>query len=237
VVIQREYSERRSAWTARQVGWRLAVIARAALLAERVVAALEREGLMVTLEGAGPDLTAVQGAGRQPTLLVVDAAVGDAELDQALRWGAALIPPAVAIVVLPSDIPCDGAASLARGAHGLIYESDLDLLLGPMCRMAAAGQVSVPAALRHAIQPPPLSHRERQALGLAVAGLTNAQIAGRLYISESTVKTHLSSAFRRLGVHSRKAAAALLNSDETLRGSVLAALRLSREFPAREVRS
>lgn len=237
MATQLEYSGRRTAWTARQAGWRLAVIARAPLLAERAVAALERDGLIVTLEASGPDLAAVQDAVRPPTLLVVGAAVGDAELDHALRWGGALIPRAVTIVVLPAGVPCDGTASLARGAQGLIYESDLDLLLGPVCRVAAAGQVSVPVAMRHAIQPPPLSHRERQTLGLAVAGLTNAQIASRLYITESTVKTHLSSAFRRLGVHSRRAAAALLNSDEVLRGNVLAALRLSREFPAREVRS
>jgi DNA-binding NarL/FixJ family response regulator len=95
-------------------------------------------------------------------------------------------------------------------------------------RAVAAGQVSVPAELRHLIQPSALSHRERQILGLAVAGLTNAQIAGRLFIAESTVKTHLSSAFRRLGVHSRREAAALVfASDQTLRRSVLTTLQLS----------
>jgi len=82
MATQREYSGRRTAWTALQASWRLAVIARAPLLAERAVAALERDGLIVTLEASGPDLAAVQDAGRQPTLLVVGAAVGDAELDQ-----------------------------------------------------------------------------------------------------------------------------------------------------------
>jgi DNA-binding CsgD family transcriptional regulator len=99
-----------------------------------------------------------------------------------------------------------------------------------MCRLAAAGHVSVPGSMRHTIQPPALSHRERQALGLALAGLTNAQIARTVFIAESTVKSHLSSAFRRLGVHSRREAVALLNSDPALRASVLATLRLSREF-------
>jgi DNA-binding CsgD family transcriptional regulator len=86
----------------------------------------------------------------------------------------------------------------------------------------------VPVTLRHLIQPPALSFRERQILGLAVVGLTNSQIAQRLYISESTVKAHLSSAFRRLGVRSRREAATLvLASDDVLRRTLLATLRLS----------
>jgi len=135
MVIEREYSQRRIGWNGRQAGWRLAVIARAPLLAERAVAALERDGLLVTLEAAGPDLASVQGAVRPPTLLVVGAPLGDAELDQALRWGAALVPQAVTVVVLPADAPYDGAWALAHGAQGLIHESDLELLLGPICRL------------------------------------------------------------------------------------------------------
>jgi DNA-binding NarL/FixJ family response regulator len=41
-------------------------------------------------------------------------------------------------------------------------------------------------------------------------GLTNAQIADQLGLSESTVKSHLSSAFTKLGVASRAEAAALI---------------------------
>jgi DNA-binding CsgD family transcriptional regulator len=59
-------------------------------------------------------------------------------------------------------------------------------------------------------EPPLLSHREREILALAVPGLTNRQIAARLHVTQSTVKTHLSWAFRRLGVHSRGGAMLLL---------------------------
>jgi DNA-binding NarL/FixJ family response regulator len=45
---------------------------------------------------------------------------------------------------------------------------------------------------------------------LLVAGLTNRQIGSRLFLAESTVKTHLASAFGKLGVRSRKDAVALL---------------------------
>jgi DNA-binding CsgD family transcriptional regulator len=78
--------------------------------------------------------------------------------------------------------------------------------------------------MRHGMDLPALSFRERQILGLVVAGLTNDEIAGRLYLAETTVKGHLTSAFRRLGVRSRREAVALiLSADESLRRSVLTA--------------
>jgi DNA-binding NarL/FixJ family response regulator len=52
-----------------------------------------------------------------------------------------------------------------------------------------------------------LSERELQVLRLAAAGLANKQIARRLGISESTVKVHIGSVFRRIGVRDRTSAA------------------------------
>lgn len=51
-----------------------------------------------------------------------------------------------------------------------------------------------------------LSGREVEVLGLVADGLTNAQIAERLFISPKTVSTHLVSIFGKLGVTSRAAA-------------------------------
>jgi DNA-binding NarL/FixJ family response regulator len=207
-------------------------MARDPSLAERAIRALERDGLVVSLEMSGPDLSLVHDADRSPTLLVVVAEFGEHRLEQALQWAGRCFPHAVVIVVLPEGQHADAGAALSMGAHGLLHERDLDRLLGSMCRLGAAGHVSVPSAKRYAIQVPALSHRERQTLGLALAGLTNAQIARRVFIAESTVKAHLSSAFRRLGVHSRREAVALLSSDHALRANVLATVRLSEEFPA-----
>src|SRR5919199_3473351 len=55
-----------------------------------------------------------------------------------------------------------------------------------------------------------LSHRQLEVLKLVVEGLTNAQIAGQLFLSESTVKQHLRRAYKLLGVRSRTQASALL---------------------------
>jgi DNA-binding NarL/FixJ family response regulator len=55
-----------------------------------------------------------------------------------------------------------------------------------------------------------LSRRERQVAELAAAGLSNPQIAERLYLSVKTVESHMSRAFRKLGVSSRGAVARAL---------------------------
>jgi DNA-binding NarL/FixJ family response regulator len=211
--------------------WGLAVISSDPSLAERAERALERDGLIVTLVAGGPELTLLWEAQRTPSVVVIAADFGAHRLEQTLQWAARQLPQAVVIVVVTPGQHVDAGSLLASGADGILYERDIDVTLGPTCRLAAMGHVSVPTGMRHAVQPPALSHREKQTLGLALAGLTNAQIARRIYIAEGTVKTHLSSAFRRLGVHSRREAAALVSSDDALRAVVLAALRMSSEFP------
>ena len=56
----------------------------------------------------------------------------------------------------------------------------------------------------------PLTGREREVLALVAEGLTNATIARRLWVAESTVAKHLQQAYAKLGVHSRTAAIARL---------------------------
>jgi DNA-binding NarL/FixJ family response regulator len=230
MLSQLSQPEARRAAILPELRWGLAVISGDPSLADRAARALERDGLMVTLVTAGPELSLLHEAERAPTLVVIGAEFGEHRLEQTLQWTRRHLPHALVTVILQPGQHVDAGSLLAMGADGLVHERDMDVALGPMCRLAATGHVSVPTAMRHTIHPPALSHRERQTLGLALAGLTNAQIARRVYIAESTVKTHLSSAFRRLGVHSRREAAALLSSDPALRASVLATVRLSREF-------
>ena len=54
-----------------------------------------------------------------------------------------------------------------------------------------------------------LSPREREVLELVAHGLTNKEIAESLVITTNTVKRHLKSIFKKLGVHTRSAAAAV----------------------------
>jgi DNA-binding CsgD family transcriptional regulator len=57
-----------------------------------------------------------------------------------------------------------------------------------------------------------LTRRESEVVELVVAGLSNAEVARRLYLSERTVETHLQHVYRRLGVDSRQAMIARLSA-------------------------
>ena len=63
-----------------------------------------------------------------------------------------------------------------------------------------------------------------------VTGQTNSQIASELFLAESTVKSHLSSAFGKLGVSSRSEAAAVISID---RGHGLGIGNVHADFVAR----
>jgi len=71
-----------------------------------------------------------------------------------------------------------------------------------------------------------LTPREREILELVQLGLTNAEIARHLFISDGTVRKHVENAFRKLGVHSRTQAAGVLSATR-----VLAPMPVSPERP------
>ena len=103
-----------------------------------------------------------------------------------------------AIGYLLKDVSADELAQAIRAAH------------------AGRGTLSPEAAqalVQAATQPPTPGHdlteRERDVLVLLVKGLNNTQIADRLVVSPSTIKSHVSHILAKLGVASRTEAAAL----------------------------
>jgi DNA-binding NarL/FixJ family response regulator len=124
--------------------------------------------------------------------------------------------PRIVLVAMASQM-ARAREALSAGADALVAECDVETVLGHVVETVAAGQVSVPRELRRHVVRPAFSHRERQVLALMVEGLQNREIADRLYLAESTVKSHLASCFDKLGVRSRaKAAALMLDPDEGL---------------------
>jgi DNA-binding NarL/FixJ family response regulator len=104
--------------------------------------------------------------------------------------------------------------ALAGGVVGILNAGSLASSLVPCVDSVRAGQVSVPRAQARQIEPAALSTREKQILGLVVMGCPNSEIAERLVVAESTVKSHLSSAFGKLGVRSRNEAVDLILDHE-----------------------
>jgi DNA-binding NarL/FixJ family response regulator len=106
---------------------------------------------------------------------------------------------------------------LDAGAAAIVFEPLIESTLAVTVSAVGSGQAVVPRELRASVQRPTLSHRERQVLTYVCDGLTNSQIADQLFLSESTVKSHLSSAFAKFGVRSRREAAALfLEFDQSI---------------------
>jgi DNA-binding NarL/FixJ family response regulator len=120
------------------------------------------------------------------------------------------------LVAVLTELPnARGARVIAARLQGSVLTAEMDRTLEPTLRAVAVGQCVVPSAVRQLADRPPLSPRERQMLAMIVLDFSNAEIARKLFVTESNVKNHLSSAFQKLGVKSRSAAAALILDSES----------------------
>ncbi|HEX4720128.1 MAG TPA: response regulator transcription factor [Thermoleophilaceae bacterium] len=173
-----------------------------------VVQALEREGLNLAAE-CGPLAELESGSADDFQIIVVLESEDLAQASEPYNDLRASVPDAV-IVVVCSPSRRRPQSLLWSGVDAIVVEPGADAVVGPTVRAALAGYLVLPRSLRAAVQPPPLTTRERQLLALVVEGLSNREIAERLYLAESTVKRHLSSIFRRLGVRSRREAVATM---------------------------
>jgi two-component system response regulator DesR len=101
--------------------------------------------------------------------------------------------------------------ALDAGVGGYLLKDAPSATLADAIRTVHQGGRAVDPALATEAwaEPDPLTDRERQVLRLAGDGLSNADIASRVHLSEGTVRNYLSEAMRKLGVTNRTAAARL----------------------------
>jgi DNA-binding NarL/FixJ family response regulator len=138
------------------------------------------------------------------------------------------------LVAVLSELPgARGARAVAARLEGAVVVAEIERALLPTLEAVAAGQCVVPRSVRQVVDRPPLSPRERQILAMVVMDFSNAEIAAKLFVSESNVKNHLSSAFQKLGVTSRSAAAELILDGESGLGPGI--LRISPEEALPEI--
>jgi len=132
------------------------------------------------------------------------------------------------IVAIVAELPSTrGSRALAAGVEGSVLLTDLQRSLLSTLRAVSAGQCVVPRSVRQLVDRPSLSPRERQILAMVVLDCSNAEIARKLVVTESNVKSHLTSAFSKLGVTSRGAAAELILDRESGLGPGI--LRISQD--------
>jgi two-component system NarL family response regulator len=187
----------------------IATFAHDELAARRIESALVADGMNVGIRGWSVGESNGDGD-VDPDVLVVVFGRGVTERDQQMRRMRRRLPQAHIVAVMPEDSRRGVRRALEAGADGVVFESELETALSLTVRATLAGQTAVPAARRHEVDRPTLSSREKQVLGMVVTGKSNKAIAGELFLAESTVKCHLSSAFSKLGVRSRNEAADLV---------------------------
>ena len=123
------------------------------------------------------------------------------------------------LVLTTYDTDSDTLPAIEAGATGyLLKDAPRDELFTAV-RAAAEGRTvlspAVASRLVSAVRSPqspgnePLSAREREVLALVAKGTSNREIARELFISEATVKTHLTHLYGKLGVKDRAAAVAV----------------------------
>jgi DNA-binding NarL/FixJ family response regulator len=181
---------------------------------------LVRRGIGAVLEETAVTVIGETGSGREalrlvahhdPDLLVAGRLPDLGLVDLARRLRSLPSPPAV-IGLLPG--PSDDIGVLVRlGVEGLVMRAVAADELGRAVRRVLAGERPVAAALlpgvagyaRPVDSAPPagLSAREREVLALLAHGLSNRRIAQALFVTEATVKSHLSHIYSKLGVGSR----------------------------------
>ncbi len=127
------------------------------------------------------------------------------------------------VVLTTFDLDEHVYAALAAGASGFLLKDAPSTHLVHAIRVAAAGDALLaPSVTRRLIArftdepnvrrpdlPDDLTPRETEVLALLAEGLSNAEIAGRLFVGEATVKTHVARVLTKLGVRDRVQAVVL----------------------------
>jgi DNA-binding NarL/FixJ family response regulator len=171
-------------------------------------------GLLQALEGKADVRIGGESSAGSPSCVVLYA--GGMEDDCLEGMGRIReLYPEVPLLVLGSHLDLALAwATLKNGADGFVHaEMDPAQVLRAV-EVVQKGELAAPRQLLRYLlmqnenpEIGDLSARQGEILELVVEGLSNAEIAGRLYLSESTIKQHLRAAYKLLGVSNRTEAA------------------------------
>jgi DNA-binding NarL/FixJ family response regulator len=197
---------------------------------------LVRTGLRTILEDAGGfdvvgeardgNEAVARSAELHPDVVLMDVRMPNLDGIEATRRIRAQQQPPRVLVLTTFDLDEYVYAGLRAGASGFLLKDALAADLVSAIRAVVAGDAVVaPSATRRLIERfldsgrlpeehaeqrlAVLTEREREVLALMARGLSNAEIAGQLYLSEGTVKTHVSHLLGKLGLRDRVQAVVL----------------------------
>lgn len=160
------------------------------------------------------ELSQLMSDGVAPDVIVLDIQLEEESGLDILAWLRESHPDVFVVMLSMHDDPVFVRRSIELGAHGYVLKSAGSEELARALDVVAAGDTYIQGEVTKSLLESPIDHsphlspRELEIISLIADGLENKQIARRLEISETTVKTHLRSAFDRLQVTSRSEAVA-----------------------------
>ncbi|MFJ8383961.1 response regulator [Streptomyces sp. NPDC094438] len=182
-------------------------------------------GIEVVGEASTAEQALARGPALRPHVAVLDVRLPDSDGITVCRELRSRLPELACLMLTSFDDEDALLDAIMAGAAGYVLKQIKGSDLVSAVRMVATGQSMLdPATTARLMQslrgpeagkPPEdqrlagLSERERAVLELIGEGLTNRQIAGQLYLSEKTVKNHISRVLAKLGVERRVQAAVI----------------------------
>ncbi|MEV0564898.1 response regulator transcription factor [Dactylosporangium sp. NPDC050588] len=175
--------------------------------------------MAVVGEAADGEQAAAMALELRPDVVLMDVrmpSVDGVEATRLIRAGGA--GPTRVLILTTFDLDEYVYAALRAGAGGFLLKDTLAADLLSAIRVVAAGDAVVaPSATRRLLEryvpagapraavtdPGVLTEREREVLTHIARGLSNAEIADRLHLSEGTVKTHVSRVLAKLNLRDR----------------------------------
>jgi DNA-binding NarL/FixJ family response regulator len=160
---------------------------------------------------------------RQPDVVLMDIRMPNLDGLQATKQLMAAGSASRVVILTTFDLDEYVYQALTAGASGfLLKNAPPEQLIGAVRVVAAGDALLAPSITRRVIQqfarlPPPggtdalagLTERERQVLQLVARGLSNAEIAAELFVSDATVKSHVAHLLSKLRLRDRVQAVVL----------------------------
>jgi DNA-binding NarL/FixJ family response regulator len=186
----------------------------------------EREGIDVVGEAENGAQAIQLARALRPDVILMDVRMPDVDGVEATRQLVSGGTDARIVILTTFDLDEYVYAAIRAGASGFLLKDVRPSELVDAIRVVAAGDALLaPSVTRRLLdrfatalpdddEPPPpsldaLTERELEVLKLLARGLSNTELAQQLFLSETTVKTHVSSVFRKLRLRDRAQAVVL----------------------------
>jgi len=183
--------------------------------------ALEKANFTICAVAASKNEAIAQIARTNPNLILLDLNLPDGSGFEVANWARGVSDEIGIVILTLNDSPELLLAALAARVSGFVVKSaPLSEVIATLERALISPLSFTASGLHKALKAkerlPGLSSRELQVLNALATGKSSKEIARELYLSEATVKTHLSNVYRKLEVNNRVSAVAIARNNSWL---------------------